>query len=431
MTTQVVERPQAVRVMEGPQTNFVKSEARHPAMFSGRAGGKTAASVIKAFLYATSHPGSVGCLTEPTFKQIMRILLPAFRRLWGSYEGSVWEFKKADLEIQFKNGSAIFLGFSEDPESVRGLDLAFFGMDEARIGHQHETFMNLQGCLRQPGFPHQGWVTTTPAGQRHWLYHRWVQHQLPAENEPLSASEYPAFIAETEKNYHLSPHYLHSLKSSFGDTRWAEQELLGKFVIFEGQAFPTFTEKVHIRPFPLGARPKRSLRGLDWGAVVPTASHMVNLMPDGRVWVTDEFYQRRCDERTLVSALSGNEKVYCDPSAKDTIDMLCRYGVNAKKARSNDFKLRYRLTAGRLALGPDGEPGMYIDPSCPNLIEELQSLTFAKPRGQDILTDRWENGLDDHAYDAVAYGLMELDAGFLGRPEPAFNLVVDRRWGHR
>jgi hypothetical protein len=128
-------------------------------------------------------------------------------------------------------------------------------------------------------------------------------------------------------------------------------------------------------------------------------------MPDGRVHVSDEFYKRRCDERELVEALAGGPRVFCDPTAKECIEFLQKNGIPARKAKSNDFKLRYRLVAARIAIGQDGLPGMYIDPSCVNLIDEIQTLSFAKPKGMDMLNDKWEPGSSDHAMDDVAYAL--------------------------
>jgi hypothetical protein len=40
---------------------------------------------------------------------------------------------------------------------------------------------------------------------------------------------------------------------------------------------------------------------------------------------------------------------------------------------------------------------------------ELQSLAYHKPRGLEMLQDRWTPGLDDHAHDALSYALMTLD----------------------
>ena len=415
-----------IELLPGPQSDFVFSEARHPAMFSGRRGGKTVASCVKAFRFCAEHPGALGCLTAPTYRNVEDVVLSTWWSLFGKGAGILWDFKKNEMAILFKNGSKILLRPAEDPDKLRGLTLAFFGMDEAATGRQQTAFEVLQPTLSQQGFPHQGWVTTTPAGLRHWLYQRWVKKQLP-NGDSLPVQEYERYQAHTKDNRYLTAEYLESLRASYGDTKWAQQELEGEFVAFEGQGFPQFDEKVHVRPFPGMQNVKRTVRGLDWGAVRPTSSHQAHLMKDGRIWVTDEFYERRCDERKLIEGVSDGFKVFCDPSAKDVIEMLRRYGIAARKAKSNDFGLRVRLTSARLAIGPDDLPGMYIDPSCPNLVEEYASLAYAKQRGQDILNDRWEPGLDDHAFDDVAYALMELDAGARGRPQPS---MILRQWGH-
>lgn len=419
-----------IELLAGPQADFVMSAAPFPGLFGGRGSGKTVASVVKEFMGATTYPGSAGCITEPTYKQHFRVLLPVFRRLFGAGEGPIWEFKKADMEIRWVNGSSTYLGYAEDPESVRGLTLARFNLDEARVGKQHETFMNLQGCLRQEGFPHQGSVTTTPAGKRHWLYYRWVQKKLPWEEVNLPWEDYKFFLADSETNTHNPPEFLTRLRASFGGTRWAEQEIGGQFVVFEGQAFPNFNEDIHVRRPPPDMRWRRQVTGMDWGAIRPTAVYEVCQDHDNRVWVTREFYKSRCTETELLNALGEfPPRVYCDPSAKDVIESMNRHGVQARKAQSNDFALRVRLVGSRLALDPgSGQPGMYISPDCPNLIEEIAGLMYAKPRGMDeYYSDRWEPGSNDHGFDGVSYALQEIDTGMRGRPQPS---VVFQRWGH-
>lgn len=415
--------------MPGPQSQFVMSEARYPAMFSGRAGGKTVASIIKAFKLCIDYPGIAGCLTEPTIKMVKRTLIPAMRRVWGPLEGRIadgalWEWRKADMEIGFSNGSVIYLGYADDPESVRGLDISFFGMDEARVGSQYETFLNLVPATRQPGYPHQGWVTTTPAGRNHWLYWYWVQGQLPS-GEPVDMTEHVMIEAHTEDNTHLTPEDLRSWQNTFGPTKFAEQELFGKFVVFEGQAFPEFGD-AHVRTLPSNVKVRRRVLGFDWGDYSPTA--VVELQQDeaNNIWVTDLFYKRRCGMDELVEAISemnaaGNVPMFCDPNTKDEIDFLRKAGIPARKAKSNSFQMRYQLVQRRIA-----DRTLYVDPSCVDLITELQGLEFAESR-QGEYGRNWKGGCPDHAYDALAYALMHIDEGARGRPQPP---VFYRRWGH-
>ncbi|KKN25956.1 hypothetical protein LCGC14_0879480 [marine sediment metagenome] len=401
------------------------SAARHPAMISGRRGGKTVASCVKAFLYAHEHPGALICLTVNTYPAIRDIIVKTWYSLFGAGLGKMWDYKVADATITFPNGSNILLRASEDPDKLRGLTLAAFGMDEAAISNQHEAFQVLQATLSQVGYPHQGWVTTTPKGIRSWIYQRWVKNQLK-DGAELDPEEYVLMQAHTRDNTYLTAEYMASLEASYGDTKWAQQELEGEFVAFEGQAFPEFDENVHVKSPPVGMKFKREVAGFDWGNVRPSAIIECQQDQTGRVWVTREWYKRRADLGEILNAMGDfPNRVYCDPTAKEEREFLQRSGVGARKARSNDFALRVSLVGRRLALVA-GEPGLYISPDCPNLIEEIGSLTYAKQRGQDILNDKWEPGSDDHAFDALAYALMELDAGARGRPLPTIKL----QWGH-
>lgn len=425
MTT--AQREVRLEIMEGPQWDFVHSKARHPGYFGGRGAGKTTAAVLRAFLRRMNYPKSMGCITEPTYPQVRDVLMPTIRRLFGVIEGDEWAFKRADMEIQFKNGSVLLLRPADAFESIRGLNLSDFDMDEVAQGRQEETFLLLQGCLREAsGAPHAGSVASTPKGLRHWTAHRWKWGRLP-NGEEVPREEYPIFTARTKDNFHLDRAFYESLVTSYGDgSRFAQQELEGEFVAFEGQAFPEFDEDKHTKDAPVGMTFNKRIVGLDWGAVRPTAA--VEVCVEGnRVWVTREFYKRRCHEDELVETLAEwDARVFCDPAAKDTIDFLRKNGINATKARSNSFSLRTRLVGARLANGGSG-PGLFVSPRCPNLIEELQTLSYAKPRGMDVLTDKWEVGMDDHAFDALSYALMDIDAGRRGRPQAP---VIYRRWGH-
>jgi len=401
------------------QYGFVLSEASYPALFGGRGSGKSVASILKAFLYVQNHPGALVMLTQPTYEKIKTILLPTIRKFFGHLEGSVWEWRAADKEIGFPaSGSIIFLRPAEDPSKLRGPTLAAAGMDEIAVGHQDESYAVMQGALRQEGYPTQLWVTSTPDMARApWLKYRWIDHYLPETEAALPPKDYPAFFAEAEANWHNPSDFITNLKASYGDSQWAEQELYGRFVMVEGIAFPYFNERTHVREMPEGMKTRRAIIGVDFGAISPTACVELVEMEDNRIQATWEFYQRHCTEKQLVEALASRnpKKIVCDPTGKDLIDMLRRYGLPASPARSNNFGLRFRLWGSRLTVGDDGKPGVFLSSRCVNLIAELKHLAHdPKSRGE-----RWSSGLDDHAYDAAAYTLMEFES-ILGRPKPSF-----------
>ena len=406
----------------GGQWGFVNSKAGFPALFGGRGAGKTVASIIKMFVYVQEHPGAQTMLTQPTYEKIKSLLLPCIRKFFGELEGSVWEWREADKQIVFPvfKDSCIFVRPAEDPSKLRGPTLAAAGMDEIAIGHQDESFMVLQGAVRQEGYPTQLWVTSTPDMARApWLKYRWIDHQMPGEEEPLPTEDYPSFFADTADNWHNPEKYLANLQASYGQTQWAEQELHGRFVMIEGVAFPYFNERTHVREMPEGMKARRAIIGVDFGAREPTACEEFVEGEDQRLYGTWEFYQRQCTERQLVEALASRnpKKIVCDPTGKDLIEMLRRYGLPAFPARSNNFGLRFRLWGSRLYLGDDGKPGVYLSSRQPNCIAELKHLAF------DTVShgERWVPSLDNHGYDAGSYAFMEFEST-LGRPKSPVSL---------
>jgi len=436
----VLEAPEQTQipleVLPGAQEEFVRSGAKFPAMIGGRGSGKTMASGIKAMILAGNYPGAQGVLTCKTFEQVRTRLMPAIRKKFGIAEGKTWEWRRADHEIRFQNGSVIYLRPANDPGRCRGFSLLFFGMDEAADGDQEPSFFHLQACLRQEIkdtegklVPAQGWVTTTPHWRATWIRKRWREHVNPQTLGKLPGADYPIFLAHTESNFFNPETYIEDLRLSAASERIIAQELRGEFIDLEGVAFPAFSERSHVRSLPQSAKIVKRVIGVDFGGTVPTAVVEFALLDNGEIQGTYEFYQRRCAEKQLVEAIADRPrcKVLCDPSGKELIDMLRRYGINAHKARSNNFGLRFRLWASRLNLmnrgtgkvyqqGEPGaqyaQPGIYLSSNQPNLISELQNLAFASARG-DVLKDSWEQGLDDHAYDAGAYCLMELDPAII------------------
>lgn len=372
---------------------------------------------MKAFAYCTDHTGARGALFVPVYKDIERIILPTFHDWFGDQEGKMWIYRASGPDILFPQHDAIiFLGSAENPERARGMTLAFFWLDEGRSEGQEEVFKRLQPCLTQRGYPHQGWVTSTPRGRRNWLYKRWFLRQND-DGEPLPEEEYPVWLAKTQDNFHLKPKLYESLRQSLGGLE-ARQELEGEFVDMEGQAFPQFAESIHVRE-SLSNSWQRRLVGVDFGLASPTAAVDIGIALDGTAWVLREFYKRQCDLDELIGVLHEWQApaVICDPTFKDTIITLRKAGIPARAARSNKFDYRHQIISQRLQRSVQGlAGGLYIVPGCPNVIEELAGLSWAQSRSGDWETDKFSKAVRDDAHDALAYALMETQGLYGLRP---------------
>ena len=416
-----------IEMMPGAQSDFLMSEAKHPAFLGGRGSSKTFTFSAKAYNLATKHAGIRGVLTQPTFDMIRRNFVPVWEKQFGEWGGvkGAWQWRVyqqgVPSEIAFVNGSLIDLRPADSPEKFRGATYGFFGMDEIAIEDQLGVFLSLMPTLRQEGYPLQGFVTSTPSARRPWIRKIWVEHVNPFTEAPLTIADYPIFRARTKDNWHLPPgEYEHWLEM-YGDTRLAAQELEGDFVALEGAAFEEFGAVHNRRPSENDVFQK-VLYGIDFGATSPTALYEAKVDLSTRVWFTREFYKRNADDYDWIQALAEwtqqSLPVYCDPSRseREMAELRRRYGVNLKRSTVKRFDDRVRLWRNRLALR-DGVPQLFIDfGACPNLVSELNNLAFAQARIGEYSVDRWESGLNDHGFDGGAYLLSALDRNITYRP---------------
>jgi hypothetical protein len=421
-------------LLKGSQTDFVASKAKHPGLFAGRRAGKTVAGIAKAFSYIGEHPGAVGLITAPITPQIDSVIMPVIEQFFGVLKNSKthplgWELREAKREIRFNNGSLVRLRPAIEFDALRGMDLAFFYMDEISSEKQWAAFKILGPSLSQRGFPHQGWVTSTPDWRKPWVKRIWVEHVHPTEGTPMRSEEYKIFQARTQDNVYLEDHHIADQRELYGATEEAEQELEGKFITVEGAAFKNFSYDVHVRAPPPDIEFERTVAGLDFGASSPTSLHELRMDRSKKVWVTREFYKRDAEDydwvRTAVDW--GVTRILCDParSESELADLRRMYGIPLMRARSKRFHVRVGLLRSRLEIREDGKPGIYISPDCPNLIAEIPNLAYDQPRGQEYTTDRWLPGSQDHAFDSTAYGLMGLDKMLpIGTKPPELKVLI-------
>lgn len=421
--------------LELEQFRFFETEARHPAFIGGRGAGKTYVLVCKAFKLAIENPGIRGLITEPTFGMIRENLMPVIDDIYGKIRVRTkeeikrigpgpgdWDYRLflqgTPQEIVFSNGSIIVLRPVDDPDKFRGASYGFFAMDEVAIGiQQYGAFMVLSATLRQDNMPQQGFIVSTPSARKPWIRKIWKEHVTAVGDEPLDSKTFPLFQMTMDENRHLSKEMKETNKMLYGGTKRGRQEQLGgMFVSTEGLAFENFSRETHVKSPPDGLVIKRRLAGLDFGAASPTSMHLGLLDTEDRLWIVREFYKRRADDYTWGSAAyewieEGLTRIVFDPSRSESEieDLRAKYGLPLRRARSKRFEDRVRVMETRLAIRPDGKPGVYFSPQCPNAIEEIENLAYAEARAGEFIIDKWSAGLNDHAFDDITYLMMEVD----------------------
>ena len=223
------------------QLGFVSDvENRHMAFVGGLGSGKTWAGGMKSILYSMAYPGSLIGVMAPTYRQLRDSTMREFFKLLP--DDMIQSWNRSEYELHLKNGTEILFRSLENYDSIRGIEFAMIWIDEGNM-ISHKAWKVAIGRLRQPGFPHRSFVTTTPRGKTgNWLYE---EFDVKPKNDPkLSRAIYKARTRDNIAN--IGEAYIQDLEASYtGD--FAKQELMGDFVdIVEGRVYPEFERQFHV-----------------------------------------------------------------------------------------------------------------------------------------------------------------------------------------
>lgn len=356
--------------------------------------GKTFAGAVKA-ITRLDKPG-LGMVAAPTYSMLrdatQRTLLGQMTEL-----GIDFEFRKGENAVTIPaSGHEIIFRSLDDPEKVRGPNLNWAWIDEGSLV-ERMAWNIVIGRVRVGDTP-QVWATFTPKG-RNWCWEVW---------ERDADAQHPLYRVRTDEN----PELPEGFATSLGYTGvFADQELGGEFVAFEGLVYATFSRSKHVQR--IECDDWRAILGVDIGTRNPTAIHTIRGEPERR-HVEREVYRAGMDSEDIISAIEQEAdrvrpvKIFLDPSAAEYIETLHKHGYPAEKA-INDVKFGIGQVSAALA----AENGLTIDPSCVNLIAELESYHYPENKTE---SDTPVKALD-HAVDALRYGIAS-----------EANVVMPRIW---
>lgn len=396
------------------QTPFLGRKRRYYGFISGIGAGKTFVGGLRALLNAQEwNPGELGAIIAPTGTNIRDVIVPELRQM-GLFDVDGVEYRGKSAEepgIHFTNGSRIILEGADNRrkiERLRGLNLAWFWMDEAAIIPE-AAWDILTGRLRQ-GEYRNGFVTTTPKGAN-WVHDRFVdavdgEHiahgdaTVYADAETLSLLEVP-----THANPHNPEDYRQSVESEY-DGAFYRQEVLGEFTKFDGLVYPWFREDDHVVADAPAGPYDRVIYGVDWGFSNPSVALAIGIKGDQYV-VLDEFAEPRITDDDLADVVAGMYDeygpgtVFCDPAEPGSIETFKRAGLDATGAENP-------ITPG-IKYVTSMQDQLLVHDSCQTLINEFGMYQYRDDDARDEPIDA-----NNHALDALRYALYTHDAGQVG-----------------
>lgn len=377
------------------QLAFVNDRRRYVAFVGGLGSGKTFSGGVKALERLPRR--EVGLIAAPTYPMLRDSTQAEFFSLLRDL-GIPYEHNKSERSLMFDTGHRILLRSLDEPDDLRGPNLSYAWIDEAAYV-KFQAWRVIKARVRV-GSRQQVWLTTTPKG-RNWIYDEFVK--APTARHGLHKMT-------TYENTTLDPDYAESL-GYVG--RFAEQELGGEFVAFDGLVYSNFDREKMVREtgegVDLDGNPRvdvtgwRTIQAGDVGSRNPTAILTIHFASDGRVHVSREFYQRNLGAGGILGAFTEEaeaidpDTIYLDPSAKAYIDDLLADGYPAEPA-DNEVDLGIQRVTTVLS------EGFTIDPACVHTIAEFESYQYPE-EGKRGPSDKPVKQ-NDHTMDALRYGVM-------------------------
>lgn len=395
------------------QAEFVFDDRRYCLWIGGRGCAKTASGTFKLMRYLQENEGCKIVVLGPTYPQLrsgtMETIYEWLPPRWILRKLDSASDLRCDILIPgHKTPSRIYFRSSYNPDSFRSLEVAAVWADEIADCNP-QALKILDACQRQKRpdgtfYPYQTWGTGTPRGQN-WVFQRFIAKADAERVGPYFGTSY--------NNPFLPPGYTDELERSYTrGSRWWEQEVMGKFVAFEGLVYPDFSQEVHVKD-PIGIKWRRVIGGMDFGISEASCVLLVGEDEAGRRWAFKEYYHPRPKLGELMGVIGkwrsdyNVQRYFCDPRAPLELNTLAALQIPITKANA-EMETGVRIVSNLLAVQGDGKPGLYISPDCPNLIREMLSYCHdSAGYGDDTnFYDTIKKRQSDHALDTLRYAIM-------------------------
>ena len=389
-------------------------------LFEGpKGGGKTHACFMELVFRCATNSAMKGLYirkTKQSAKEIMQdISLKVLRDIPHSLQ---------QKRIVFPNGSYIRIGgynTSNDLMDYHGANAEIIVIDEL-TAILKEAYADLIANVRSA---RQGWKPRMLASTNPGLVgHKWVKERFIIPMREGKETTTRCIHSRTEDNTLLGNYKETNLEILTGQKR--EMWLEGNWDLQVGQAF-NFSDQLHVVKGGAywfeydGVKHViddswNRIAGVDFGTDKPFCYLAGALDPHtDRLYVYKELYGKGLstrDQARKISLMVGEDEdimvTYCDPAMKrqnandlstSAIDDYAQYGVYLTPGDRKRVEGKWKID-NLLSMRPDGMPGLVINKSCRNLIDQLATLTRDEINTEDVNTDE-----EDHAYDALRYML--------------------------
>lgn len=329
--------------------------------------------------------------------------------------------RSGEMYIQFPWGTRVEVRSASYPETLVGEGLSGAIMSEA-AKHHKETW---ERFIRPALSDKRGWATfpTTPEGQN-WFYDLWLLGQDP-NNDHFESWRFPSWQnTAIYPGGREDPEIL--LLESTTTPEWFEQEIAADFSAYVGKIYSEFDINIHAKPLRYNPAWPNYI-AFDWGFTNPLAAIEFQVDPWDNIYVWREHYKaytiltehiRMMKERPQPPGykISGCFGDAADPEAAMVVSQLLAPCLAMPEAKTNWRQGidRVKLFLKEYQIGEQDEygtpltaPKLFVDHSCTNTLREFSNYRAAPGTAGRNPKEIAQN-IDDHAMDALRYGLVHL-----------------------
>lgn len=259
------------------QQAFITDDARAVSFTAGVGAGKTFAGATRLLL--KSQPNCTYMIAVPTFNQLDRATLPAFKEVCDQF--GLWtkdSYREVKRTVSLDNGAHYLLSSCDHPETLRGPTISGAWCDELQ-DTKEEAYFNILARLRQHG--KRGWIqsTFTPGSPDHWTSKRFIKNCTIPTTMKIDTSFGPAtikyfrnqdgstsfFRASTKENTFLEPAYYQGLLADYASSPMRiRRELEGECIYLKGAEWePEYFDNVMFNEWPTLSRDGIKVIALD------------------------------------------------------------------------------------------------------------------------------------------------------------------------
>jgi phage terminase large subunit-like protein len=409
-----------------PQADFLANSATVAAFWGGLGSGKTFIGTLWASLYAIQNQGCLMLVGANTPAQLHAVVIPMLRKHLQDLgvehylgERPPWNsrFSSHSNVLSLEGGTQILLRSmyeSGADRGLRGIEVSGVYFDEAREVEEDVLDLIL-GRLRAKGSPIRLRMTSTPNGKRGWLYKRFISSPPP---------DWAVVRATTMSNQpNLPPGYVERLKETYGTEQY-NQEVLGNWVdMQEGLAY-RFDRGKHCARKPCqGDQPIFFSLDLNVSPMIGVVAqwderartmHFLeeiiirdNAQTKNACQIVADRYSHKVNQALYMCDEAGSARSTRTTESDVLImqEMMPRLFRSARSMNgSGKPRVVDRVNAFNAMLDPvDGPPRLTIDPSCGELIADLETLSWDQ-YGKIDKSDPKRS----HAADAAGYAVHRL-----------------------